>query len=333
MNGRFGNGGRRGGQKGPPGGRGAERGRNNGVGNNGGRNNGGRNNGGRNNGGPNSERERPKLPPVWGRHLLEELFAGAMPSDPHVPNPGLVFDRYLKIWASNTTLVKERFEQLQDFVKEYARLEQPCAPYLKAVHDRLERVTKEFGGEAVRFVPKSRFVSGLGASHPLENGFCFDYALGVPCLPGSSVKGLCRYMAELDRREAVRRLFGEGTEGETSATIGDIIALPAYPAKWPKLEVDVINCHYPGYYASKPVALDELKEQQRVGPHEIEDPVPAFFLTVRGTKEAPFVFRLASRSKNQDNVREAIELLKEGLTELGIGAKRALGYGLMQAVP
>lgn len=318
MSNRFGPGNRRDRQKGPPGRKG----------------NGG---GGRRNGPGEPPRSSPRLPPVWGRHEVEKLFDGAMPRKPSIPNPGLVFDRYLKIWATDTSLLTERFDALQQFVEEYGRLQQDYTPLLQAVHGRLERITAEGSGQALRVAPRGRFVSGLGTSHPLENGFCFDYTLGVPYLPGSSVKGLCRRMAELERDvQTVLDLFGEESEDDESATEGDIIALPAYPEKWPKLEVDVVNCHYQQYYASDPIVLEERAKGDkvvRVGPHEIEDPVPVFFLTVRGRPEDTcFVFRLASRSNNHSNVREAMALLKHGLNELGIGAKRALGYGLMDAL-
>jgi CRISPR-associated protein Cmr6 len=270
-----------------------------------------------------------------------------IPSLPAGPNAGLVFDRFLKIWQGSFDLVKERLGPLQQFVKEYAELERHVSPLLNARHEHLRALAGGTERGERTAVAQERLVSGLGSSHPLENGFCFDYALGVPHLPGSSVKGLCRQMAELDGDErAIRTLFGNGDEddrrAERNATAGDIVFLPAYPKGWPALEIDVINCHQPAYYGSNPVVLradtdkpnggggassQRGERRKRVGPLEVEDPVPVFFLTVaRGTR---FVFRCFSRSGTPTNVAQALELLSDGLATLGIGAKTALGYGVM----
>ena len=96
-------------------------------------------------------------------------------------------------------------------------------------------------------------------------------------------------------------------------------------------EVDIINCHQTDYYGSNALVLAETSNKResevRAGPHEIEDPVPVFFLTV--ARNTRFVFRCGSRSRNKQNVAEVLNLLDNGLTLLGIGAKTALGYGVM----
>jgi CRISPR-associated protein Cmr6 len=282
--------------------------------------------------------ERPVLPPVWRRNELEPLFGAAMlPPPPAEPNAGLVFDRFLKVWATDTKLVTERREPLAQFAREYKGLGQKLTALLDSTHGRLDAISQSAAGRSVTATTWERFVSGLGARHPLDNGFCFDHVVGVPYLPGSSVKGLCRRMAELEDEPAVRALFGNAPEtgdDNEQGTVGDVIFLPAYPASWPELDLDIINCHQQDYYGADPVVLQQdvqkgTRELKRVGPLEIEDPVPVFFLTV--AKGTPFVFRCASRTKNDRNVELTIELLRGGLAELGIGAKTALGYGIMKA--
>lgn len=295
-------------------------------------------NGGRR-GGPSSSRKSSlgSLPPVWAREELEPLFGGSamLPPLPAEPNTGLVYDRFLRVWETNIRLNTERFQSLKSFTDAYAGLKQIHSPLLNSMHERLEAATQEGQGESLIAKTQARFVSGLGASHPLENGFCFDYTLGVPHLPGSAVKGLCRQMAELrGEKNTVRTLFGEVNEETESenrkANVGDIIFFPAYPQGWPKLDIDVINSHHQEYYAQNPFVLrEDNQDPKSIGPHEIEDPVPVFFLTVpQGTN---FVFRCTSRSMNRTNVAQALGLLKQGLAELGIGAKTALGYGIMES--
>ena len=54
---------------------------------------------------------------------------------------------------------------------------------------RLLRLIDKRGGLPAVFESDSRFVTGLGRSHPVENGFAWHSTLGTPYLPGSSVKG------------------------------------------------------------------------------------------------------------------------------------------------
>jgi CRISPR type III-B/RAMP module RAMP protein Cmr6 len=62
---------------------------------------------------------------------------------------------------------------------------------------------------------------------------------------------------------------------------------------------------------------------------DIEDPIPVNFLTVRaGTR---FVFRVLNGGRTSDSIDCIEPILESALAELGIGAKTALGYGLMRA--
>ena len=83
---------------------------------------------------------------------------------------------------------------------------------------RLARLVERRKGRYGVFVSESRFVTGLGRSHPVENGFAWHPTLGTPCLPGSSIKGAVRAWAKLNAtppvsRETVHRLFGGPESG------------------------------------------------------------------------------------------------------------------------
>jgi CRISPR-associated protein Cmr6 len=267
---------------------------------------------------------------------------------PGAPNVGLVFERYLRIWENDTSLLKQRADPLQQFVREYAEAASRLSPGLTEVHKRLDGLSKVIAGSRRTFETQERFVSGMGAAHPLENGFCFDYSVGVPCLPGSALKGLCLEVARDEASPSERvTLFGSGDKdeagAEAKASAGDVLFFAAYPESWPKLSIDIINCHQSEYYGSEPIVLparaqeqqrthaQQIDQRRRVGPIENESPVPVFFLTVaRNTK---FIFRAGSRSGTAKNAARALDLLAIGLTELGIGAKTTLGYGVMSQRP
>ena len=59
------------------------------------------------------------------------------------------------------------------------------------------------------------FTTGLGNEHPLENGFTFLNPYGLPCLPGSGVKGVIRRAAE----ELAHRDLFENDSGWTLPAI------------------------------------------------------------------------------------------------------------------
>ncbi len=136
----------------------------------------------------------------------------------------------------------------------------------------------------------------------------------------------------------------EKIEGK-SETQGDVIFFDAFPMSAPNVEPDIMNVHYPDYYNDK------------TPPTDFQNPNPVPFLTV-GKKDLQgqdLVFRTFIGIKNNlqlkmwaddkswDNLVKKAELsgddrvldlvskwLKKALTEHGIGAKTAVGYGYMK---
>ena len=133
----------------------------------------------------------------------------------------------------------------------------------------------------------SRFVTGLGREHPVENGFTWHHTLGTPYLPGSSVKGVLRnwvaHWVDASDKSLVANLFGpEGKATEKSA--GDLIFFDALPTSPVSLENEVMTPHYSEYYRdngdSKP-------------PADWYSPIPIPFLTV--AEGQGFIFGIAPR--------------------------------------
>ena len=86
-------------------------------------------------------------------------------------------------------------------------------------------------------------------SHPVENGFAWHPTLGMPYLPGSSIKGLVRAWAREHAEDSpapdtmTRLLGGPGRAG----SVCFLDAVPTAPAQ---LEADVISGR-PRRYASR----------------------------------------------------------------------------------
>lgn len=190
---------------------------------------------------------------------------------------------------------------------------------------RRAAVAEALGARSVQRTTGSRLAIGLGLPHPTETGFLFDRLTGCPYLPGSSVKGLLRAAARLVREgelegdrdfwsSALKRIFGPEIEPGTMPRKGETIFYDAYPAEWPRLEVDVLTPHYGDSY--RDVA---------VPPADWQNPVPVPFLTIAAG--ASFRFFLGA---GKDDFPKLETLLGTALDWLGIGAKKSAGYGVFE---
>jgi CRISPR-associated protein Cmr6 len=191
-----------------------------------------------------------------------------------------------------------------------------------------------------------RLVIGLGASHPQETSMTLHHIYGIPYISGSAIKGVTRHWAVLkfadnNRKDnekfedAIKRIAGALESGNdlnievdkitfkdlieifgTQKQQGKVIFFDAYPVGEIRLKIDIMNPHYPKYYA------------EGQPPADWQDPVPIKFLTIENTK---FSFYLATKAEDDPNknlLNIAKKLLLEALEGYGIGAKTSLGYGI-----
>lgn len=230
-------------------------------------------------------------------------------------NPSLVFDKYIANWPAQSR--NAIMEAAGKHFNSAAGRQHPDPGLLRAHAARRAAQVRALGGQVVRASTEWRFVSDVGAASPLENGFVWHHTLGVPFLPGSSVKGMMRAWADpkhgwggCTEPERVSQLFG----GDGA---GSVLVFDALPEEPPKLEVDVLNVHYQPYYS----------KAQRY-PTDYMSPVPVKFLVVAAGQ--PFQFAVAPRAgapTGTADVDEAVRLLTEALQMIGAGAKTAAGYG------
>jgi len=117
--------------------------------------------------------------------------------------------------------------------------------------------------------------------------------------------------------EPFREVFGT-TNHEGTVVFFDALPLPESIWETPILELDIMNPHYPRYY------------QGNEPPGDWQEPNPIFFLTVPMGIE--FKIAVGLREGNANHVNLASALLAGALSELGVGAKTALGYGRLEPV-
>lgn len=192
---------------------------------------------------------------------------------------------------------------------------------LKTYRQKYKDNLRKCKGELYVYRLKSRLVTGLGSADVREVGFTF-HRYGFPYIPSSTLKGAARAAAELIEgapSEEIQKIFGmapEPYQGVEKGQSGQVIfwdAIPLPDQKQGLLELDVMNPHFPTYYRT------EGKEP----PAEWDSPIPLYFLAVPAGAE--FLFRIEGESALRAKAQKWLDL---ALTQLGIGAKTTLGYGL-----
>ncbi|MCC6785227.1 MAG: type III-B CRISPR module RAMP protein Cmr6 [Planctomycetes bacterium] len=180
----------------------------------------------------------------------------------------------------------------------------------EAVLRRLQLV-QACGGRVAVLRTQSRFASGLGRSHPIENGFAWHPTLGTPYLPGSSVKGAVLAWA---RETGVDPELHEHVFG-AAERVGSLCFLGAIPLAPVSLEADVMTPHYAGWSESDP-------------PGDWRSPTPIPFLTT--AVDTRFLFSFVPRARvPAAELDRVMQLLVDALETVGAGAKTAVGYGRM----
>ncbi len=234
---------------------------------------------------------------------------------PPAGHAGLWFDKFCHVWSAEWQVDSPA---KLDWIRTVTGHKIGSEELIREYATRAAALVRAAGGQTLYFKTTSRFATGLGREHPIENGFVWHPVLGVPYLPGSSVKGLVHAWARTwigADPAAVSRIFG----GERSEHIGSVIFHDVLPTQPIKLQADVMTPHYGPYYEDK---------SGQTAPGDWHSPVPIPFLAVADAQ--PFLFALSPRTRSaQDEAdcRQAAEWLKDALIELGAGAKTSVGYG------
>jgi len=269
-----------------------------------------------------------------------------------VTNFGLYFQRFCKYHINGDQLETqetwnngEKGPKRQDYEWSLVNNQRTSASMMKSAAGQLSSIHKkqnmclqemyELGTGIVDFsaIAATRFLTGIGQTSPTEVGMVFDRNTGLPYLPAASVKGGVRYayciIFALKHPEKVHpenqtleesdvpgleEIFGS-TDANNSAR-GGLAFMDVYPEEVPDLVVDIMNPHHGKYY----------RGESPEGPVETESPVPIKFLAV----EKGFIFKFRGfflTPEAQTYRTQLMEAFVFAMTELGFGAKTAVGYG------
>jgi CRISPR-associated protein Cmr6 len=164
---------------------------------------------------------------------------------------------------------------------------------------------------------------GLGDASPLEVGIRLSHTYGMPLLPASALKGLCRRVARLLKHEnklsddAIDALFGFSREKQAAA--GAVVFYDAWydpsSVDGAPFHRDVITVHHPAYYGDG-----------KTPPTDFDDPTPVPFLVIKPGAR----FLCVLDAPDPAWARFAEQMLLWGLENLGVGAKTNAGYGYLK---
>ena len=256
------------------------------------------------------------------RPLYEAAAAAVRARDPN-GHAGLWFDKFCDRW----TVGDDGWEMSAgtggsnpklEWIRTVANGPVGSPKQMEEYSHRLMRLVRARGGGFAVFEMESRFVTGLGRSHPVENGFAWHPVLGTPFLPGSSVKGLVRSWAELEAEprpdpRRTDRVFGPRRGSESTRGVGALCFLDAVPVGPVRLDADVMTPHYANWSADDP-------------PGDWRSPVPIPFLTTAA--ETRFLFGvIPGRAAAQGDLDSVFGWLEAALNWAGAGGKTAVGYG------
>jgi len=246
-------------------------------------------------------------------------------------NRSLLFDRAMDRYGADDKIPaggKEAF--LRDFTREFRS--RPPADFPQTLLRR-EQALAARKARFVERISQTRLVVGLGLPHPTETGFLFDRITGCPYLPGSSVKGLLRAAARLvaagdldgDRaawtEEEIRRIFGPELGGDWTPQTGSVVFYDAFPKEWPRLDVDILTPHHREH------------NDKKAPPADWDEPNPVPFLAIAPGAVFRFAFGPGDAERFGKDFPKLENLLGTALDWLGIGAKKAAGYGVFGEKP
>lgn len=273
-------------------------------------------------------------------------------------NAGLWYDKFCNTWKGLAIIDRQKNGKVEikkckdkngdGWIETVANQSCGNGNELKRQWLRRWEMVAKLKGHNLCLKTDSPFVTGLGREHPVENGFLWHHTLGVPYLPGSSVKGMVRswieqWAEEKDKKEKeeIDRIFGPKQPTE-QPQVGVVVFLDAIPLDTVRLKADIMTPHYGEYYQNK---------ERPKAPGDWISPVPIPFLAVK--EGATFHFAIVPRrhpclktqgesgkssdlpvGKSREGNHRAdceivVDWLKEALEWIGAGAKTAIGYGRM----
>ncbi|AVG10880.1 CRISPR-associated RAMP Cmr6 family protein [Paenibacillus larvae subsp. larvae DSM 25430] len=250
-------------------------------------------------------------------------------------------------YCENNYLSYYRFGQYQTTVKrgkeevvvEHFRYRRSCnnlskSEILQSLRKRQELIVSQLPAYMkFHYKLNGRILLGIGGVTPYTtiSAMTLHPVYGIPYIPGSSLKGVVRnyWLHEhLDgdlglgenasRKVFFDKCFGTGADDEQLSS-GKLIFLDAYPVETYQIVKDVQTPHYKTYYNQKGSSPPRDDDSPNIIPlMAIEDTIFDIYIGMN--------FKTDELDANLRN--EISKTIISTLSEYGVGAKTAIGYGL-----
>jgi CRISPR-associated protein Cmr6 len=184
---------------------------------------------------------------------------------------------------------------------------------------------------AAALVPKDANTSEVkSVKGEIALGFSFDYVTGVPYIPGSTVKGVLR--SAFKHTAYIQSIIGGNTACDVAELEKEIFDGLKGEDKLPSYKRDIFFDAFPS--TKKKNGIFRLMEIESITPHGKDNDIfqkinPITLVKVRPGVVFRFQFRL------HDGIITAGKkkyLFKKIITDLGIGAKTNVGFGVLGEV-
>ncbi len=181
---------------------------------------------------------------------------------------------------------------------------------------------------------------GLGYENPavedddFKLGFFFDFTTGLPYIPASSLKGVLRSVFPLNENEKEKIEFINYALGDKPLTYKEIknIEYSIFGKRNGDKDIkDNLNTKdtFLDSYVSKTTKLLEDDSLAPHGDNPLKNPIPLKFLKIAPNCEITFQFILSDSNKLISK-KQRLNLYKNILEYIGIGAKTNVGYGQLE---
>lgn len=248
--------------------------------------------------------------------------------DPGTANAGLWFDKMLKSQVrregnnANQTSQEEAKKSRSDLIKRVAGIKQPEG--YEAFFNLWKTSLDSIGARYREAEVIGRMLIGTGNESVLETAMTLHHTYGVPCIPGSALKGLAASFAHQHLGENWKRgshaystIFGS-TDESGYINFFDALYVPNSGKKQSALHADVLTVHHENYYQNKNDA-----------PADWDDPNPVPLLSATGR----YLIALAASQACDTWLEVTFKILEHALKEMGVGAKTSSGYGRVIIYP
>ena len=229
-------------------------------------------------------------------------------SDSHA---GLCLTRSLREYPEGNLAGQQKKAQIDNV----ARMSAPKV-YKKAFA-HWNALAQEQGFHCLQGKLEGRLYIGVVRDNTLETGVTVHHTYGMPMIPGSAVKGVCRAQAKAAglSEKLLGWIFGAGGD-EQKGLMDEAGTITFFDAWWVPCEnekpfvCEVVTPHHQEYY----------EKEGGLPATDWDSPIPAAQIAVRGS----FLFAWDGPEKEAQLVEC---LLQAALTERGVGSKRSSGYG------